>query len=348
MVFHEHGYERARISDITDSLGIGKGTLYLYFHSKKDLLLQCLGYPDELIGDLEEELELRGGDFFSNLRARMQRVDQYSWFSPLIDLTRVSEHSPDPEVRSKAKMSSRFGVTRMARDLVKAIQDGRIRDIDPELAVVAYVGMADNVRRRVLADDRYSLAEGEDFVMEAMTAWLSPNPSKAVPDTTAGGTVIPCVLSRMERGRIARVRLGGRYLGCWLGPVGAHRSRPPAVVAIHRSDDSFTGSVETREGDQFEFDWTEHGRLGRGALGNSQVELLNVAGLTFRVVRLSATGNRNPGRSGPRRTSRSGGRAPLRPTTSCSISTMSGPSHAATDGKLTRQRSLRGLPRTGC
>ena len=47
MVFHEHGYERARIADITDSLGIGKGTLYLYFHSKKDLLLQCLGYPDE-------------------------------------------------------------------------------------------------------------------------------------------------------------------------------------------------------------------------------------------------------------------------------------------------------------
>ena len=45
MVFHEHGYERARISDITDSLGIGKGTLYLYFHSKKNLLLQCLGYP---------------------------------------------------------------------------------------------------------------------------------------------------------------------------------------------------------------------------------------------------------------------------------------------------------------
>ena len=52
MVFHEHGYERARISDITDSLGIGKGTLYLYFRSKKDLLLQCLGYPDEVIGDL--------------------------------------------------------------------------------------------------------------------------------------------------------------------------------------------------------------------------------------------------------------------------------------------------------
>jgi AcrR family transcriptional regulator len=183
-VFHEHGYERARISDITDSLGIGKGTLYLYFHSKKDLLLECLGYPDEVIGDLEEELELRGGDFFSNLRARMQRAGQYSWFSPLIDLTRVSERSPDPEVSSKAKMSSRFGVTRLAGDLVKEIQHGRIRDIDPELVVCAYVGMVDSVRRRVLADDRYSVAEGEDFVIEAMTAWLSPNPSKAVPDTT--------------------------------------------------------------------------------------------------------------------------------------------------------------------
>jgi AcrR family transcriptional regulator len=181
LVFHEHGYERARIADIADSLGIGKGTLYLYFDSKKDLLLECLGYAEKLIGDLEEDL--RGGDFFSNVRARMQRADQYSWFSPLIDLIRVSEHSPDPEVRSQAIVSSRFGVALVARDLVKAIQDGRLRDTDPELAVWAYMGMAENVRRRVLADDRYSVAEGEDFVVEAMTAWLSPDPGKDVPDT---------------------------------------------------------------------------------------------------------------------------------------------------------------------
>ena len=284
MVFHEHGYERARIADITDSLGIGKGTLYLYFHSKKDLLLQCLGYPDELIGDLEEELELRGGDFFSNLRARMQRVDQYSWFSPLIDLTRVSEHSPDPEVRSKAKMSSRFGVARLERDLVKAIHDGRIRDIDPELAVWAYVGMVDNVRRRVLADDRYSVAEGEDFVIEAMTAWLSPNPGKAVPDAAAWRGPLTVRTQDGNGIELREVRLGGKAcLGCWLGPVETYID-PDRLrsVAIHRSDDSFTGSVETRDGDHFEVR-LDPGMVvsGESVLGISRVELLNVASLTF-------------------------------------------------------------------
>ncbi len=284
VVFHEHGYERARIADITDSLGIGKGTLYLYFHSKKDLLLQCLGYPDEVIGDLEEELGLRGGDFFSNLRARMQRVDQYSWFSPLIDLTRVSEHSPDPEVSSKAKASSRFGVTRLARDLAKAIQDGRVRDIDPELAVCAYLGMLDNVRRRVLADDRYSVAEGEDFVIEAMTAWLSPNPSKAVPDTTAWRG--PLIVRTQDGNEIElrEVRLGGKAcLGCWLGLVETYID-PDRLrsVAIQCSDDSFTGSIETRDGDQFEVRLDPDMVVsGESVLGSSRVELLNVASLTF-------------------------------------------------------------------
>lgn len=188
MVFHEHGYERARISDITDSLGIAKGTLYLYFQSKKELLLACLVYANELIGDLEEGLEVRGGDFFSNLSERLRRVDEYSWFTPLVDLARVSEHSPDPEVSEKAREFSRFGVTRLMRDLVKAMQDGRIRDIDPELAVWAYVGMADGVRRRVLEDDRYSVAEGEDFVVEAMNAWLSPNPCSATKHDGPAGT----------------------------------------------------------------------------------------------------------------------------------------------------------------
>jgi AcrR family transcriptional regulator len=284
MVFHEHGYERARISDITDSLGIGKGTLYLYFHSKRDLLLQCLGYPDELIGDLEDELELRGGDFFSNLRARMHRVDQYGWFSPLIDLTRVSEHSPDPEVRSKAKMSSRFGVNRLARDLAKAIQDGRIRDIDPELAVAAYVGMVDSVRRRILADDRYSVAEGEDFVIEAMTAWLSPNPSKAVPDAPAWRGPLTVGTQDGNSVELREVRLGGKAcLGCWLGPVETYID-PDRLrsVAIHRSDDSFTGTVETRDGDQFEVR-LDPGMVvsGESVLGISRVELRNVASLTF-------------------------------------------------------------------
>jgi hypothetical protein len=78
--------------------------------------------------------------------------------------------------------------------------------------------------------------------------------------------------------------LGGKAgLGCWLGPVetyiDANRLRS---VAIHRSDDSFTGVVETRDGDQFKV------RLdpslvvsGESVLGISRVQLRNVVSLTF-------------------------------------------------------------------
>ena len=36
-VFGEVGYHKARIEDIAERAGVAKGTIYLYFPSKKDL-----------------------------------------------------------------------------------------------------------------------------------------------------------------------------------------------------------------------------------------------------------------------------------------------------------------------
>lgn len=39
--FVQFGYRRANVADIASRVGIGKGTIYLYFKSKKDLFLSC-------------------------------------------------------------------------------------------------------------------------------------------------------------------------------------------------------------------------------------------------------------------------------------------------------------------
>ena len=48
-VFARDGYPKAKIIDIAESAGIGKGTVYEYFSSKKELFLNVFSYVKELI-----------------------------------------------------------------------------------------------------------------------------------------------------------------------------------------------------------------------------------------------------------------------------------------------------------
>lgn len=43
-VFGNHGFYRAKVQDIADEAGIGKGTVYEYFDSKEDLFYQMVRY----------------------------------------------------------------------------------------------------------------------------------------------------------------------------------------------------------------------------------------------------------------------------------------------------------------
>ena len=58
-LFNRVGYERVKVSDITDALQIGKGTLYLYFKNKKELLFECFRQVDMVISSLEAACKKR-------------------------------------------------------------------------------------------------------------------------------------------------------------------------------------------------------------------------------------------------------------------------------------------------
>ena len=48
-VFAREGYSKAKINDIAESAGIGKGTVYEYFGSKKEIFLNVFSFVKELI-----------------------------------------------------------------------------------------------------------------------------------------------------------------------------------------------------------------------------------------------------------------------------------------------------------
>jgi AcrR family transcriptional regulator len=68
-LFIDRGYERTSVERITSQAGVAKGTFYLYFESKQDLLAQIVeAYGDELLAQLEVELVGENGDAVAKLR----------------------------------------------------------------------------------------------------------------------------------------------------------------------------------------------------------------------------------------------------------------------------------------
>ncbi len=61
-VFSESGYRASDMQGIADALGIAKGTIYLYFKSKKELFLAAVQLAIEsLAGRIEKEVRMASG-----------------------------------------------------------------------------------------------------------------------------------------------------------------------------------------------------------------------------------------------------------------------------------------------
>lgn len=57
-VIFERGFNRSRVSDITDTAGVAHGTFYLYFQTKEELLLELLRIVrDEMVDIIDRGLQ---------------------------------------------------------------------------------------------------------------------------------------------------------------------------------------------------------------------------------------------------------------------------------------------------
>jgi AcrR family transcriptional regulator len=176
VMFNELGFARVRIGDITESLNMGKGTFYLYFKNKRDLLLACFEHIAEQILVLESLPKIREGDFFSRIGPRMETVHAYEWWPGLINLLREAELSPDAEIKEKARQAYDTIAGPLRRDLEEAARAGGARDVDSELAAYGFIGLAENLWFRSRLDSRYTKEQTIALMVDAMTHWLAVTP----------------------------------------------------------------------------------------------------------------------------------------------------------------------------
>jgi len=144
-VFAEFGYHEASIVKITEAAGVGQGTFYLYFNSKKVVF-------DELVVDLNHRVRhaMTEAASLGATRAEMERLGFAAFFRftaehpALYRIIRQAEFvSPEVLQLHYERLTAGY-----VAGLRQAMESGQIADGDPELLAWALMGIGELVGMR--------------------------------------------------------------------------------------------------------------------------------------------------------------------------------------------------------
>ena len=152
-VFTRRDYHEVQMDDVARACGVGKGTLYRYFPSKRELYFAV---TFDGIGRLREEIAAAAAS--SEPAARkiehiVRRTLAFFWDRRgFFTLIHRNELKPDADVREW--FTTRAGLTRLVEQTMRqAIAAGDVRGVDPRIATEMLFGMMRAVNRyRTRAD----------------------------------------------------------------------------------------------------------------------------------------------------------------------------------------------------
>jgi AcrR family transcriptional regulator len=139
LLFREKGFDAVSIDEIVRTVGIAKGTFYLYFKTKADLVNAA---ADQLLDDLEKQtssaLNENSGDASKALRAIVGAVMTFIQENP--GMLSLITNTTDAENALASRWQS--ATTSVCERLLRmGMLQGHYREIDPELAAHALFGM---------------------------------------------------------------------------------------------------------------------------------------------------------------------------------------------------------------
>jgi AcrR family transcriptional regulator len=166
--FSNNGFAGTRIDDITDALGIAKGTFYLYFKSKKELLIDCIGelttivIPKEIWEDIRKET-----DYVARHKKRLVAfLTAFPAFCGILNLLKSCIQSNDPVLVKKASDTYKMLVNPLRKDLRWAVEHGVVARVDEEVVSFLMFGMGESMGYMLMIDPRYTLEYVTKIVMD--------------------------------------------------------------------------------------------------------------------------------------------------------------------------------------
>ena len=175
--FAERGFFRTRVTDIARRAGVADGTIYLYFRSKDDILIEVFEVRmEELLTELSEAVAARDGavaklEAFLELYVSLVERD-----AALAEVLTIELRQSEKFIREYVNDGFRRLLDLLARIVRDGQKAGEIRNgISPRLAARALFGALDEITlwgvlKRGRFDSARAAREVSTLVIEGLTA----------------------------------------------------------------------------------------------------------------------------------------------------------------------------------
>jgi AcrR family transcriptional regulator len=163
-LFAERGYHPTSVSDIVESLGVGKGVFYWYFSSKEELLSELLKSSNH---DLRRRQQLAIGEEPDPIRRIELGIRaSLAWFREHRDYFSIIAFAATDETFAPVLRRNReIAINDTIRHLKDGIVEGRIADADPEVLAHAIHGVVSELTRHYLVEGNEDLDRVADLAV---------------------------------------------------------------------------------------------------------------------------------------------------------------------------------------
>ncbi len=176
------GLEKTTVDDIAREAGVAKGTVYLYFRSRDEILEKTVGAAvDDLLEHIQEALDAARGASFAEALGSALTV-QFAYFDEHRDFFRVYFASGEYSEDRRLRQSRRY--RRHIDQLVALIRRGRrrgdLRRLDAERAAISIAGAArDLILRRIHEEKPPPPAADARFLTDLVSQGLASRRKEA-------------------------------------------------------------------------------------------------------------------------------------------------------------------------
>lgn len=127
-VFGREGYHRSKIGDIAKVAGIGKSTVYEYFHSKKDLFEEMIRFiAIEYKNDVKKALNTGDGCKEKLLAFARKQASFFRSHMELAEATIIESNSVSDEIKNEM-MEMKMEILTLIEDILKlGVESGELR-----------------------------------------------------------------------------------------------------------------------------------------------------------------------------------------------------------------------------
>jgi AcrR family transcriptional regulator len=170
------GLEKATVDDIAREAGVAKGTLYLYFRSRDEIIEKTIGAAvDDLLARLQRAADGAGEGPFDEALERVLTAE-FAYFDENRDFFRLyfasGEYSEDRRLRQSRRY--RLHIDQLVGLIESGRRRGELKSLDSERAAIAIAGAArDLILRRIHEKEPPPPESDARFLSEVLCSGLA-------------------------------------------------------------------------------------------------------------------------------------------------------------------------------